>query len=558
MTEKGFQKDGQEAEIRVTFQPQSRSCKVPEGRTIMAAAASQAIDLRSDCGGRGKCGKCLVEVSPAAHVSQITEIESQYLSDEALKKGGRLACRAQITGPLSVSVPQAGTDGREALGKSLEADAINDVRPHLKSRSTGENSLGLAIDIGTTTLALYLCDLHSGAILHSAAEANPQRRYGEDVISRIAYSNDHQQGLEILRTTIVEAINNLLGLCLQNSGADRQEIGKVTVVGNTTMQHLFAGLHPGKLGLSPYMPESCSARHYRAADLGLALNKECSVYLFPVVSGFVGGDTVGAMLWEKTYLRDEVSLVIDIGTNGEIVLGNRESTWVASCATGPALEGAHIECGMRASAGAIEKVVVDPINYLVDYTLIGEDTVRTPRGLCGSGIIDAVAEMVQAGLILANGRLCEGLPGIVVDEKGIGREFVIAEGGKSSEKYRIVLTLADIRQVQLAKSALGTGIKLLMKKAGIDKFERLVLTGAFGARFNWRNALVIGMLPEITSQAEVTIVGNAAGRGAVLALLNEELRAEIELAAQNAHLLELAEDPDFGMEFVLQTTFPKR
>lgn len=556
MTDKKSGKKRPGSGIRVTFQPMGISCIVPAGQTVMAAADSQAIDLRSDCGGKGKCGKCHVEVTPPTHVSAVTENESRLLSEALLKRGGRLACQARIEAPLSILAADSATDTGEPLGKNLDGATLAPSRSRHQKSSALSGSFGLALDIGTTTLALYLCDLRSGTIVHSAAEANPQRRYGEDVISRIAHANDQPHGLEELHSSIVEAVNGLIGRSLEKTGAKKEDIENVAVAGNTTMQHLFEGLHPEKLGVYPYMPESCAARVCAAEDLGLALKRECEVYLFPVISGFVGGDTVAAMLSDRPYLKDEITLLIDIGTNGEIVLGNRETVWAASCATGPALEGAHITCGMRASAGAIEKVVIDPASYRVDYETIGGDTGSAPQGMCGSGLIDAVAEMVRAGLILPSGRLCEGLPGVVVDEDGIGREFVVAEDSVSPEGRRIVLTLADVRQVQLAKSALYSGIKLLMKKAGIDKIDRLVLTGAFGAHFNWRNGVAIGMLPEIAEQAQVVLVENGAGQGAVMALLDGELREEARIAAENTHLLELGGDPEFGMEFALHTSFP--
>ena len=558
MTEKASHRQGTDSPVRVTFQPMGISCSVSLGQTVMAAAAARGIELRSECGGKGTCGKCLVQVTPTEHVSEISDSEARALVKSVHQEGRRLACQAKILQPISITVPEAGLDSSEPVGKNLEGVTIPGVKPNPNSHGAEELPLGLALDIGTTTVALYLCSLSSGRILHSEAVPNPQRRYGEDVISRIAHANDQQDGLDELHRTIVEAVNTLIDRSLKRVDADRRKVEKVTVVGNTTMQHLFVGQHPGRLGASPYMPESCKAQELLAKDLGLALNSTCPVYIFPVVSGFVGGDTVGVMLCEKPYLRDEVTLVIDIGTNGEIVLGNRESIWVASCATGPAFEGAHIECGMRASNGAIEKVSVDPSSYQVAYETIGADATAAPKGLCGSGIIDAVAQMVLAGLILPNGRLCEGLPGIVVDDSGIGREFVLAEGEAPSGQFRVVLTLADVRQVQLAKSALYTGIKLLMKRAGIGTIDRLVLTGAFGARFNWRSGVTIGMLPEGSHEVEVVAVENAAGRGAVMALLDGELRDEIQSAAENAHLLELADDPDFAMEFTLHTSFPER
>lgn len=549
------EKKATRSEHNVTFQPMGISCRAAEGQTVMDAAAEQDIHLRSDCGGQGLCGKCVVEITPPDHVAPLTEDESELLPHSCLARGGRLACSAKVAGPISVSVSESVLDSQEAIGKSLSGTILANDR----HGETG--SLGIAVDIGTTTLALYLCDLRSGEILHSAAEANPQRRFGEDVISRIAYCNDHEDGLASLHRVIIDAINKLIDDCLDITGGHRGAVARATVVGNTTMQHLFAGWHPGRLGVSPYMPESCDARDFSAAELGIDLPELCRVFLFPVISGFVGGDTVGVMLAEKPYVKDEISLIIDIGTNGEIILGNKDGIWAASCATGPALEGAHIECGMRASSGAVDTVRIDPASHRVDYTVIGRktgaDLGAVPRGLCGSGIIDAVAEMVRTGLVLPGGRLREGLPGIHADENGIGREFDIVAGNGSSGQRRVVLTLSDIRQVQLAKSALYTGIKLLLEKAGIQRFDRLVLTGAFGARFNWRNGVAIGMLPEIDDDVDVVLVENGAGRGAVMALLDEELRNEAGSAARNAQLLELAGDPDFAMEFVNHTSFPR-
>lgn len=418
------------------------------------------------------------------------------------------------------------------------------------------NSLGIAVDIGTTTLAVYLCDLQKGTVLKSASSANPQRRFGEDVISRIAYANENTGGLPLLQKLVIDEINILTNQCIRATGADLQDIDEVTVVGNTTMEQIFMGLHPRGLGALPYLPVSSGPHDIKAKDLGIALNPATNVHVFPVISGFVGGDTVGGILSERPHERDDITLIVDIGTNGELVLGNKKGLWTTSCATGPALEGAHIHCGMRATAGAIEKVSINPTDYSVSYEVLGK--AASPRGICGSGIIDTVAEMLRAGLILPTGRIHEGLPGVFVDGKGIGRKFVLVSADDLSVKKEIAITLTDIRQVQLAKSALSVGIRLLMRKAGLNHFDRLVLTGAFGARFNWKNAVAIGMLPGITSRTEVKIVENAAGRGAIMALLDGNLRKQIYNVAGQVHALELAQEPDFAEEFATATLFPEQ
>jgi len=315
-------------------------------------------------------------------------------------------------------------------------------------------------------------------------------------------------------------------------------------------------VHPHGLGYSPYLPVSCEPQNIQAEDTGLDLNPATNVFVFPIISGFVGGDTMGVILSERPHEREEVSLIVDIGTNGEVVLGNRNGLWATSCATGPALEGAHIACGMRAATGAIHRIRIDPRTYTADCDVLGNNGMERARGLCGSGIIDAVAGMRRAGLLLSSGRIQEGLPGVLTDEKQIGRKFVLVPAGNSANGQEIAITLGDVRQIQLAKAALFVGIKLLMQTAGLDRFDRLVLTGAFGARFDWKNAVSIGMLPEIDARTKVKIVSNAAGRGAVMALLDRRQREKAVLQAKKVRFIELAEDPNFVMEFPTATLFP--
>jgi uncharacterized 2Fe-2S/4Fe-4S cluster protein (DUF4445 family) len=417
-------------------------------------------------------------------------------------------------------------------------------------------SLGAAVDIGTTTLAVYMCDLNTGEVLASGASANPQRRFGEDVISRVTYANENSEGLSFLQEVAVNELNELMARCLNEISATLDEIDEVTVVGNTTMQQSFMNIHPHGLGFSPYLPVTRNPRNFRAEEIGLDLNCGANVHVFPVISGFVGGDTLGVILSERPYEREEVSLIVDIGTNGEVVLGNKDGLWATSCATGPALEGAHIEAGMRATNGAIHKISVQPGNYRVDYEVLGDGESPPARGVCGSGIIDAVAGMLHAGVVLQSGRIKENLPGVITDEKGIGRKFILVPSEKSATGQEIAMTLSDIRQIQLAKSALSVGIKLLMRKAGVERFDRMVLTGAFGARFNWKNAVAIGMLPEVSENTEVKVVSNAAGQGAIMALLDRKLRKEIFEVSKKVQFIELAENPDFVTEFATATMFP--
>ena len=610
---------------RVTFEPTGLSVTADSESTILEVATSREIPIRSDCGGKGLCGKCRVIAEPVESLSSLTASESELLPSHQVATAYRLACQSLIKGPLRVTIPAQLADSQEARGKTgisgtypldplverlvLPQDQIpvpdrgfsGDLALWITDRAKGsanrevcfkdpdalrqlslpeavkgeitlvdhaqkgitavlpgrrERSLGLALDLGTTTVAAYLCDLRTGEILSAAASINPQRRYGEDVISRISLTNEKKSGLESLRKLIVEAVNHLISRLLGQVGASREDIDEVTAVGNTTMEQIFAAFHPHGLGVVPYMPTVRIPPDMKAADLGLDLNPGTNVHIFPVISGFVGGDTMGAILAERPHHRDEISLIVDIGTNGEAVLGNRSGLWVTSCATGPALEGAQISCGMRAVSGAIHKVDIEPSSCQIDYQVLGEGASASPIGICGSGIIDAVAALRRAGMLLPSGRFKEGMPGVVCDEQGIGRRVALVSAEKSGTGAEISITLQDIRQIQLAKAALAVGIEFLMRQVGVSKIDRTVLTGAFGARFDWRNAVVIGMLPREVLSGKVLPLDNLAVVGSIMDLLDKKCRAEAVELSRQIKFLELAQEPDFAVRFPESTIFP--
>ncbi len=442
------------------------------------------------------------------------------------------------------------SDGEVTLVNHV-TKGVTAVMPGNRSRS-----LGLAVDMGTTTLAAYICNLQSGEILASAASVNPQRRYGEDVISRIAMADTREDGLTVLNQLIVDGINYLLDRCVEQVGASSEDVDEVTLVGNTTMERIFIGFHPHGLGVSPYLPVLSSPRDLRAAEVGLRLNPGTNLYLFPVISGFVGGDTIGAIIADAPFRREEVCLIVDIGTNGELVLSKGQELWATSCATGPALEGAQISCGMRAVSGAIHQVEIDPSTGHPTWSVLGDGADIPPRGICGSGLIDAMAVMRKIGVLLPNGRLKEGMPGVRCDEAGIGREYVLVPAEKSGTGRNISIMLKDVRQFQLAKSALYVGIELLMKHAGVKSVSRTVLTGAFGTRFNWQNAVDTGMLPQDAVKEEVFSLENLAGVGAIMALLDRRQRDQASLLASTTRFIELAMDPEFNTRFPEATVFP--
>ena len=414
--------------------------------------------------------------------------------------------------------------------------------------------LGVAFDLGTTTLAAYLCDLNDGRVLATASAVNPQRRFGEDVISRIAYANQSEGGLRQLQGMVADALNELIKRCVGAAGFGTGDVDEVTVVGNTTMLQVFAGIHPASLGATPYLPAVREFPDFSAADLDLSLNPGTNVHLLPVVSGFVGGDTMGAALADGPHHRDEITLIVDIGTNGELVLSTPSGLWATSCATGPALEGAQISCGMRAVSGAVYKV--EPgTDGGVRCRVLGENGTR-PLGLCGSGVIDAVAVLRRLGIIEPSGRFNPEAPGVIRDERGLGRRFVLVSAGESGSGTDVYLSLKDIRSLQLAKAALSVGIEFLMRQAGVARVDRTVLTGAFGARFDWKNAAVIGMLPQGSFNGEVRPMDNLAGVGAIMALLNRKRREEVSRISRRVRFIELAGDSAFAMRFAQATGFP--
>ncbi len=429
----------------------------------------------------------------------------------------------------------------------------------------GAGPYGLALDVGTTTLALYLCSLETGKILGSASATNPQTIFGEDIMSRIAYSVHHPgEGVKRMQRELINTINAMVHQVIDDKRLTADDIVDMTVVGNTVMHHIFLGLPPDRLGYSPFTPLIENSVNIKARDLGLDILPAAYVHVLPVEAGFVGPDNVAVLIAEEPYARDEFSLVIDIGTNGELALGNRSSLLSCSCATGPALEGAEIMYGMRAAPGAIEKVRVSPKGFEVDYKVIGNDRWKSdqrpgkfkPVGICGSGIIDAIAGLYQSGLILKNGAFSQNAesPRLRKGKDG-AREFVLAWAKETPIDQDIVVTQRDVRQIQLAKGAIRAGCQIMMERLGISQPDRLIIAGAFGMHLDRDNALAIGLFPECDPEA-ISFVGNAAGHGAYLALINKEKREEADRIARWTEHIELATEKAFQEEFIKALAFP--
>jgi|Deesub1362B_J571_1020462.scaffolds.fasta_scaffold00061_16 uncharacterized 2Fe-2S/4Fe-4S cluster protein (DUF4445 family) len=429
-----------------------------------------------------------------------------------------------------------------------------------------ENSYGIAVDIGTTTVVGYLCDLNTGKVINTESMMNPQVPYGEDVMSRITYAMTNPEGLQKMQSAIIEGLNEII----RNVTADLRTDGKdggtaivdMTVVFNTAMHHIFLGLNPEYIGRSPFIPALQHSIDLKARDIGINISPGAYLHVLPLEAGFVGADNVGVLIAEEPYNQDEIVLIIDIGTNGELLLGNRQRICSTSCATGPAFEGAQIKFGMRAAPGAIEKVRIDPETKECYYKVIGKADWHTylqevnAKGICGSGIIDAVAEMFKAGIIDKTGKFVKGLdtPRIRLDSDG-KPEYVLAWAEETSIGTDITITQADVRALQLAKAALYAGAKLMMKKMGIQKLDRVILAGAFGSYIDRESALTLGMFPDCDIK-RVYAVGNAAGDGARMALLNREKRREASERARWVEFMEIAVEPDFEREFMQAMHIP--
>ncbi len=420
---------------------------------------------------------------------------------------------------------------------------------------------GLAVDIGTTTVAGYLCDMKTGEVMATGAMMNPQVAYGEDVMSRISYAVKGKNGLKQMNGVIIRAINQIARQAASKAGVKRTDIVDMAVVGNTCMHHIFLDIDPRYLGRTPFAPGLHHSVDVKARDLGLKTATGAYVHVLPIEAGFVGADNVGVLIAEEPYNQDEMVLIIDIGTNGELILGNRKKLLSSSCATGPAFEGAEIRHGMRAAPGAIEKVKIDPDTKDVQFKVIGNERWNTDtknigaRGICGSGIFDVAAQMFLAGIIDKGGRFNKELNSDRLRLDGGEPEFVLARAEETAIGQDIVICQKDIRAIQLAKGAMYSGTKIMMNKLGIDKIDRVVLAGAFGSYIDKESAAVIGLFPDCDPE-RVQAVGNAAGDGARMALLNTDKRKEADIRAREVEYVELTVEPDFNNAFTKALIFP--
>jgi uncharacterized 2Fe-2S/4Fe-4S cluster protein (DUF4445 family) len=597
----------------IDFEPVGRRGECPAGLTLLDCARQLGVDLANLCGGAGNCGRCVVQIMEGT-VSEPAPGEREFLSPEQLAEGYRLACRAiplenckvrvppeSLTAPqrtqvegedisvspepvvqayrVTLSPPSledlradaerllgALAEHHGVLGTTVDLAVMRHLSPRLRASDwqvlaavrDGEivallppdaRPLGLAVDLGTTKIAAYLVDLETGQTLASQGHMNPQIAYGEDVIARLAFAKEDPSQATLLHELIAGAIDRAAVNMCAMIGAEPSHIIDSVVAGNTAMHHLFVGLPTEQLARAPYVPAIASALDIKSRDLGLHFAPGAYLHLLPNIAGYVGADHVAMLLAIEISQAHGIVLALDIGTNTEVCLANHGRLTSLSCASGPAFEGAHIKHGMRAADGAIERLRL--VGDKVEYQTIGG---VPPVGLCGSGILDALAQLYQAGVLNASGRMGDHPLVRKLDnaQQGHGNcEFVLVGPVKDSDRsLTITFTQKDVRELQLAKGAMRTGINVLLETNGVtaDEVDQVIIAGAFGTYIDVSSAMSIGMLPRLPLD-RFRQVGNAAGMGAKLALVSKSKRAEARTLAGQVGYIELATNPRFAKTF---------
>jgi len=606
---------------KVTFQPDGIQMTVNAPITLMEAAQRSGIVLNTVCGGVGTCHKCMVKVSglpePVRACQHRVDRDmtvtipesSRFFEQKILQEGisrdeqlDPLLCKHYLKlSPSSLEDLRSDTtrlidavedhvgpgkhtcrdhsgsvSGRTRISWDLLRKLPAIFRNHdyavtvvchsgriftLEPGDTSDNLFGLAVDVGTTTVVAQLIDLISGKTLAIASQTNPQVSLGDDVIRRIEYTTSQADGLEQLQHRIVECLNHLIAEVCKKSLVNHEQIYEMTAAGNATMQHLLLGIPVEQIAQSPYVAAVSSAVNVPAGSLGINIHPEGNIYVLPSVAAHIGGDTVGVAVTTAMQHSEKINLALDIGTNGEIILGNKDRLVTCSTAAGPAFEGARIGQGMRGAHGAIERVKLDEE---VKIAVIGS---IQPTGICGSGLIDAVAELLRNGIVDYTGRLLTGdeLPDTLnleikqrVVENDKGSAFVLVRASQTKHGKDIVLTQRDIREAQLAKAAIRAGITTLMNELEVqlEDIDRLFLAGAFGNYVRPESARRIGLIPNMKLE-KIQTVGNAAGTGARLSLQSRKIRQEVESLAQELDYVELAGRTDFQNIFSECMFFPE-
>jgi uncharacterized 2Fe-2S/4Fe-4S cluster protein (DUF4445 family) len=607
--------------LKVTFLPKEVSTRVPPGTTLFHAAAWTGQPIESTCGGRGTCGKCRVRITDGGN--PVTPADLQHLSAEDIAAGWRLSCQAEVRSEMVVEVPRLLTTPKTAMfgiGRQVLLDPnVHKVHlalrePDLHDQRSDEQRLkdalreegfamrvdlevlrtlpgvlrsaefdvtavlcgerlvalepgdstaachGLAVDLGTTTIVGTLMNLNNGEVLNVASSLNAQAIHGGDVLSRISHTMADRQGIDELQRLAAFTINGLIERLAADAGIPAGGIYEVTVAGNLTMMHLLLGIDPEPISVTPFAPAISRGLDLRASALGITIHPFGRAYLFPAIGAYVGGDIVAGLLATALPRGDRLRLFVDVGTNGEIVLGHEGRTLATAAPAGPAFEGAEISCGMRATTGAIEGVRISD-----DAVLLQTIDDAPPAGLCGSGLIDAVAQLYRRGLMDATGRLRsaeeagagvpDGLRTRLVTTNGV-RAFVLATSEQTGAAP-VLFSQKDVRQLQFAKGSIAAGIQVLMKEMGVTPgdLQEVLLAGAFGSYIHPEAARLIGLVPPVELK-RVRAVGNAAGEGAKIALLSYREREAAEAMPSRLEYIELSGREDFNDIFMSALRFP--
>jgi len=602
---------------KLTFIPQNKEIEVDSGTNLLKAADQVGLYIEGDCAGKGTCGKCRVKIVEG-DAGNPTKAERKHLSEKELSEGWALSCQKRVKDNLTIEVPvqkeahlrkttlAGGVEDLEG-DPTIEKIAVKLSRPAVKDQTadlerllkhldrddlsvelrelsvfpgmlrsnnfsvtaaisgnriisiepgdTSDQLFGIAFDIGTTTIMGSLLDLHKAEVIAVAAETNPQNIYGADVISRINHASEGKENLKQLQEKVIEAANTIIKELLKQTKVAKDRVYEIVAVGNTTMSHLFMGVDPTYLAPAPFIPAYSRALEVEASTLGLDINPAGRVIFLPNIAGYVGSDTLGVILATEMDKRTSKCAAIDIGTNGELVLAANGRLMACSTAAGPAFEGAQIKQGMRASAGAVEAV-----QYVNDDFEISTIDDAPAKGVCGSGLIDAAAALVDSGLIDATGRIInpeenpDQLPEKFKNRLNRGEsgfEFILVPGSDSETGDDIVLSQGDLRELQLAKGAIYAGLKILLKEAEIDEQEldEVLLAGAFGNYVRKESALTIGLLPQLPLE-KIIAVGNAAGDGSRMALASKKIRERAFALPDQVEHLELSTRRDFQDIFV--------
>lgn len=589
--------------VKIVFNPMDKAVEVERGTILVDAIREAGIRIRSICGGEGECGTCKVILNKG-EVSDVSTKYEKWLSPQEISEGYRLACQIRVQSNCEITIPVESriaspkilinteismdqldpaskkylatvpsTKGRDRGSVKLHGYSgpnpnvskeiykkllsikepvtatlsLTKTPPEIISIESGDrthSNYGLAIDVGTTTIVTLLVDLTTGEILGSASGLNRQITYGETLLTRIAFSRKAGNGLQKLQQAVVKGMNDVVDGLTSKAGIKNEEVTSVSVGGNTVMNHLLAGIDVDYLWFVDANDEvSRTPTIRKAKSLGLHTNPEADVYCLPNVSRFLGGDAVGDVVASGMYNSEETSLLVDMGTNGEIILGNKN--WLVSCsiASGPAFEGAGIRFGMRAMRGAIEHVKIDPKNFKAEYTVIGD---TLPRGVCGSGIIDTAAEMFSVGILDFTGKIVKGRTPLVRKGRD-GLEYVIVPAEKTAMGRDIVITQRDMEYLMDSKGAACGGVLVLMRKfkQSIYDIKNFYLAGAFGAYTELSNSTKLGIFPEFPN-AKIQPIGNGSVSGAYATLLSTKKRDEAKAVAQNMLYIDLLADVMFA------------